>query len=167
MTVREAILLAVPVFAAHARGGPSAVRGELERAGVPAGLAAEVVEFLPLALARALLDGMGVRFADHYVRRTAQGRVVGQKLLADEPVYREGLAVADEVSRMGEDAFMAVAGRSEEYRAVSRALNAGARAEELECPPPVVLANHDDRRAFDDTSGGPQPRARAWWQFWK
>ena len=50
---------------------------------------------------------------------------------------------------------------------VSRALNAGSRAEDLECPPPVVLANDEDRRAFDDTSGGTQPRAKAWWQFWK
>jgi hypothetical protein len=167
MTVRDAILSAIPVFAAHPQGGPSDVRAGLEAAGVPAGLAAEVVEFLPLALARAMLHGMGVRFSDHYVRQTAQGQVIGQKLLADEPVYREGLAIADEVIGMGEDAFMAVAGRSEEYRAVNRALNAGSRAEELECRPPILLANYDDRRAFDDTSGGRQPRAKAWWQFWK
>jgi hypothetical protein len=167
MTVRDAILLAIPVFAAHPRGGLSDVRAGLEAAGVPAGLAAEIVEFLPLALARAMLNGMGVRFADHYVRQTAQGKVIGQKLLADEPVYREGLAIAGEVSGMGEDAFMAVAGWSPEYRAVGRAMNAGSRAEDLECPPPVVLANYEDRRAFDDTSGGTQPRAKGWWQFWK
>src|SRR6476469_8731082 len=125
MTVRDAILLAVPVFAAHDRGDPSAVRGELEKAGIPAGLAAEIVEFLPVALARAMLEGMGIQFADHYVRQTAQGRVIGQKLLADEPVYREGLAVADEISAMGGEAFMAVAGWSPEYQAINRAMNSG------------------------------------------
>jgi len=145
----------------------SDARRSTERAGIPASLAAEIVEFLPLALARAMLDGMGITFADHYVRRTAQGAVIGRKPLADEPVYREGLAIAGEISRQGADAFMAVAGWSPEYQAISRAMNAGSRAEDLECPPPVVLAHHDDRRAFDDTSGGPQPRARAWWQFWK
>lgn len=167
MTVREAILLAVPVFAAHARGGPSDLRGELEQAGIPAQLAAEIVEFLPVALARAMLHGMGIRFADHYLRQTAQGRVIGQKLLADEPVYREGLVIADEISSMGEDLFMAVAGWSSEYRAISRAMNSGSQAEDLEFAPLVVLANDGDRRHFDDTSGGTQPRAKAWWQFWK
>lgn len=166
MTVRDAILLAIPVFEAIPNGDPSDLRAGLVASGVPAGLAAGLVDFLPLAFARALLDGMGVRFADHYVRRTAQGRVIGTKPLADEPVYREGLAVACEVSGMGEGAFLAVAERSEEYRAVSRALNAGRRADDLECLPPVVSAGHDDRRSFDDTSGGRQPRERPWWRPW-
>jgi hypothetical protein len=167
MTNREAILLAVPLFAAHARGGPSAVRSELGKAGVPAPLAAEIVEFLPVALARAMLDGMGITFADHYVRQTAQGRVIGEKLLGDEPVYCEGLAIAGEISGMGEDVFMAVACWSPEYQAINRAMNAGSRAEDLQCAPPVMLANHEDQRTFDDTSGGAQPQVKPWWQFWK
>lgn len=167
MTARDAIRLAIPVFAANPRGGPVDLRAGLAAAGVPAALAAEVVEFLPLAVARAMLDGMGIRFADHYVRQTAQGKVIGTKLLADEPVYQEGLAIAGEISGMGEDVFLAVAGRSPEYQAVNRAMNAGSRAQDLECPPPVMLADYDDGRAFDDTSGGPQLRAGAWWQFWK
>ena len=130
-------------------------------------MAAEIVEFLPVALARALLDGMGIRFADHYVRQTAQGRVIGTKRLTDEPVYREGLALAAEIGGLGEDVFLAVAGRSPEYRAVSRALNTGRRAEDLECPLVVVTANHEDQRTFDDISGGQQPRSEKWWQFWK
>ena len=116
MTVRDAILLAMPVFVAHARDGSSAVRGELKKAGIPAKLAAEIVEFLPLALARAMLEGMGVQFADHYVRQTAQGHVVGQKPLADEPVFREGLAIAGQISGGVNGEFMAVAGLSPEYR---------------------------------------------------
>ena len=102
MTVREAILRAVPVFASHAGGGPDALRDELNKVGIPIALAAEVVEFLPIAVARAMLDGMGVVFADHYVRQTAQGQIIGHKRLDEEPVYREGLSMADEISRMGE-----------------------------------------------------------------
>lgn len=168
MTVREAIVLAIPVFAARAEGGLFAIREELQRAGVPPRLAAEIVEFLPLALARALLDGMGIHFEDHYVRQTTGGRVIGQKLLTDEPVFREGLAIANEVSPDG-DAFLAVAGWSVEYRAINQAMNSGARPEDLRCAPPVVFAEYDDERRFDDTSGGvqPQAKARAWWQFWK
>ena len=166
MTVREAIMLAMPVFSGHARGGRSVIRDELEKAGIPRKLAAEIVEFLPLALARAMLGGMGVHFEDHYVRQTAGGRVIGRKPLADEPVFREGLAVAGELSAGGE-AFVAVAGFSAEYQAINKALNAGSRPEDLRCAPPVVFAEHDDDRAFDDTSGGTQPRAKSWWQFWK
>src|SRR5579871_4685320 len=118
MTVRDAVRLAVPAFVAAGRHGPSAVRAALEEAGVPGALAAEIVEFLPLALARAMLHGLGIGFADHYVRQTAQGHVIGQKLLADEPVYREGLQAADEIGAMGTEVFLAVAGWSPEYRAV-------------------------------------------------
>src|SRR5687767_15971524 len=165
MTVRDAILLSVPVFAANTGGGPDALRAELAAAGIPPRLAAEVAEFLPLAVARAMLDGMGVHFEDHYVRTIDGGRVVGEKRLADEPVFREGLTIAGEISVMGQDEFMAVAGWSSEYRAIQEALAAGARAEDLRCPVPVVYARGGDRRAFDDTSGGRQLR-RAWWRFW-
>jgi hypothetical protein len=166
MTVRDAILLAPPVFAAHARGGLPAIRLGLEEAGIPSRLAIEIIEFLPLALARALLDGMGVHFEDYYVRHTSGGRVIGQKLLADEPVFREGLGVANEMSGDGA-AYLAVAGWSAEYQAINRAMNAGSRPEDLRCAQPVVFADHDDERRFDDTSGGVQPRERTWWQFWK
>ena len=164
MTVREAILRAVPVFAAHAGGGPGELRDELTAAGLSAALAAEVVEFLPIAVARAMLNGMGVRFADHYVRQTAQGQVIGQKRLDDEPVYREGLAMADEIGRMGDAALTAVVNFSSEYQAISKALSGGKRPEDLTCAPPVMLANNDDARAFDDTSGG--AARKPWWKLW-
>jgi hypothetical protein len=164
MTVREAILRAVPVFAAHAGGGPDELRAELTGAGLSAALAAEVVEFLPIAVARAVLNGMGVRFADHYVRQTAQGHVIGQKRLDEEPVYCEGLVMADEIGRMGDGTLMAVVNYSPEYHAVSKALNSGSRPEELTCAPPTMLANNDDRRAFDDTTGG--TARKPWWKLW-
>jgi hypothetical protein len=166
MTVREAILLAMPQFVQHARGGLSVIRSELEKAGISPQLATEIIEFLPLALARAMLEGMGVHFEDYYVRQTAQGRVIGEKLLADEPVFREALTLADELSGGGE-AFVAVAGWSTEYQAINKAMNSGSRPEDLQCAPPVVFAEHDDDRPFDDTSSGTQPRAKPWWQFWK
>lgn len=166
MTVRDAILLSIPVFEAHQRDGLTDLRTGLEAAGIPRALAADVVDFLPLAMVRSVLDGMGVRFADHYVRQTAQGRVIGTRPLAAEPVFQEGVAIACEVSCLGSAGFQAVVARSEEYRAVGRALDAGGRAEDLECHPPVVSAGHDDRRAFDDTCGGRQPRRRAWWRPW-
>ena len=167
MTVRDAILRAVPVFVAQTQGDLYSIRTALEGAGIPPSLAAELIEFLPLAVARAMLNGMGIRFEDYYVRKTAQGRIIGEKKLVDEPVYREGLAMADEIGRMADGVFMAVAGWSSEYRAISRAMNAGSDPTELAFGPPTMHANNDDRRAFDDTSSGSQERAKPWWRFWK
>lgn len=167
MTVREAILQAIPIFVAQPNRDVYALRLDLEDAGIPSNLAVEIVEFLPIAAARAMLDGMGITFTDHYIRQTSQGHVIGQKLLADEPVYREGLAMAEEIMRMGQEKFMAVAGMSREFRNVNKALNSGASADTLRCAPPVVLAHGDDDRTFDDTSGGVQRKDKTWWQFWK
>jgi hypothetical protein len=164
MTVREAILRAIPIFAAHNGRGPDELRLELARGGLPAAIAAEIVEFLPLAVARAMLNGMGVRFSEHYVRQTAQGRVIGQKPLHNEPVFREGLAMADEISRMGEPTFLSVVNLSPEYQAISKALSSGAQPDQLSCAPPTMLANNDDARSFNDTSAGAPPKR--WWKFW-
>ncbi|MBA4189293.1 MAG: hypothetical protein C0467_14955 [Planctomycetaceae bacterium] len=167
MTVREAILKAVPVFVAQSQRDEYALRRKLVESGIPASLAAEIVEFVPLATARALLDGMGIQFADYYIRQTSQGRVIGQKALADEPLYREGLAMADEIVRMGQDTFMAIAGWSHEYQQINIAMNSGSKPGDLRCSPPVMIANNEDRREFDDTSSGTQQKEKGWWQFWK
>jgi len=166
MTVRDAIRRAVPVFVAQSKGDLYSIRSALEDAGISASLAAELIEFLPLAVARAMLNGMGIRFEDYYVRKTEQGRVIGEKKLLDEPVYREGLAMADEIGRMEDGVFMAVAGWSSEYRAISRAMHAGTDPASLSFGPPTMHAHNDDRRAFNDTSTGSQERARPWWRFW-
>jgi hypothetical protein len=167
MTARDAILRAVPVFVAQPEGDLYTIRTALVGAGIPVGISAEIIEFLPLAIARAMLNGMGIHFEDYYIRKTEHGRVVGEKKLLDEPVYREALAMADEIGRMADGVFMAVAGWSSEYRAVSKAMNSGKQPDELSFGPPTMLANNDDRRAFDDTSSGVQQKAKAWWQFWK
>lgn len=164
MTATEAVHRAVPVFTAHPDADVYALRDELVTSGIPAELAADIAEFLPLAVARAVLDGMGIRFADEYVRQTPQGRVLGRKNLADEPVYREGLAVAGELSGIGDNEFLALVQRSPEYRAVRKALAAGAKPEDLECGPPTMIANQDDVRSFGDQPARPD---KSWWQFWK
>lgn len=162
MTVTEAIHRAVPVFVAHPDADVYLVRTKLVEAGISIKMAADIVEFLPIAVARAVMEGMGIRFSDEYVRQTAQGRVIEHKNLADEPVFREGLAVAGELSAYGDEMFQALVRRSPEYRAVSQALEAGSRPEELICAPPTMIANEDDRRSFGASSSG-----KSWWQFWK
>ena len=164
ITVAEAIRRAVPVFTAYPGEDVYVIRDELVKAGVPPRLAADVVEFLPLAVARAVMDGMGIHFAEEYVRRSPQGRVIEQKRLTDEPVYREALAAAAEISGMGDTVFQALVERSPEYRAVRTALDGGARADDLSCGMPIMIENPDDLRLF-----GREQRTgeKSWWQFWK
>jgi hypothetical protein len=57
-----------------------------------------------------------------------------------------------------QDVFLAVAGRSPEFRAVNQALHAGSRAEDLECSPPVLVWSEEV------TGAGAPPKS--WWQFW-
>jgi hypothetical protein len=54
---------AVPVFVAHAASDVGTLLAALEEAGIAKSIAADLVEFLPLALARSVLEGTGVRFA--------------------------------------------------------------------------------------------------------
>jgi hypothetical protein len=166
MTAWEGIVPSIPVFAAHARGVLTDVRAELVQAGVPPALAAEVVEFLPLALARALLDGMGVRFADHCARRTARysGLKPATAMNSNSPRLLTSPAVAKPSRKTGSSdrSFLPITRPS----AVCRTLNSGCPAEGIEVGPPVLLANDRDQRPFDDTSGGPQPRARRRWRLW-
>ncbi|MDB5307858.1 MAG: hypothetical protein JWO38_2060 [Gemmataceae bacterium] len=164
MTVTEAIRRAVPVFAAHPTADVYFIRDRLVSDGIPVPLAADIVEFLPLAVARAVLDGMGIRFADEYVRQTPRGQTVGLKKLMDEPVYREGLTVAGEISEMGDEVFLALIERSPEYQAIRKALDTGARPEDLECAAPTMIATDGDVRP---SSRLPGRTDKAWWQFWR
>ena len=98
-----------------------------------------LVEFVPLAFGRSLLDGMGIRFEDDYVRVDAGGNERMRRRLADEPVYVAALKLAPIVMQsMGQDAFMAIAGRSSELQAVNAALNAGSAPADLQASTPVL-----------------------------
>lgn len=165
MTVSEAVRRAVPVFISNPDADVYDIRAGLVGAGIPTDLAADIVDFLPLAVARAMMDGMGIRFADEYVRQAPGGRVLGRKKLDDEPVYREGMAIAGELSGIGDETFVALVRRSPEYRAVSKALDAGADPASLEYDPPTLTAAGDDRRFPGGLPGG--QTTKAWWQFWK
>ena len=102
---------------------------------------------------------------DGHRRQTAQGQVIGQKPLADEPVFHEGLAMADEICRMGEETLMAVVNWSSEYRTLSRMISSGSNPSDLVCSPPVMLANNDDSRTFADTVAE-DTKQKPWWKFW-
>ena len=153
------------------RHGEGARDGDGRRGEVGLGpVAARSPATVPLEQPGAALRRLAGSKAAHLARAARAGLPVLPGFVI--PYGGDGDTVAlrrawHELSAGGEE-FVAVAGRSAEYQAINQALNAGSRPEDLRCAPPVVFAEHDDDRDFDDTSGGTQPRAnKSWWQFWK
>jgi len=165
--VRDAILRAVPVFQANQQASLWDIRDRLVEAGVPRALATDLIEFLPLALSRAVLQGMGIGSKDYYIRMLPSGEALSPKKLVDEPVFREGLGMAGEIRRGGEAGFLAVLLCSSEFTAVNDALNAGSKPENLDHAPQIIMARDDDTRTFDPPSEIAVKPAKAWWRFWK
>jgi len=165
--VREAILRAVPVFQANQQASLWDIRDRLVEAGIPRALATDLIEFLPLALSRAALQGMGIGFKDYFIRVLPSGETLPPKKLADEPVFREGLAMAGEVRRGGRAGFLAVLQCSSEFVAVNNALNAGSKPENFEHAPQIIMTREDDPRSFTHPSKTAVKQERPWWRFWR
>ena len=100
----------------------------LVKAGLAEGDAAAMLQLLPLAFGRVLLLEMGVeRFEDEFQVKDDRGEWVSFRL-SDQPAYREGMKLALAAFYHGalpRTAFAAVATRSAEVGAASKALDAG------------------------------------------
>jgi hypothetical protein len=160
---KEAIRQALPVFVTYKGTSLAGLVSALERQGFSRTLALELGEFLPLAFARAVLEGKGLRFPDYYVRVDGQGRERARRKLLQEPVFREALGMVLEVRQEGTDTLMAVAKRSAELHAINQALRSGKRAEQLVLNPPALSWSDDQEPKKKTQARTP----KAWWQFWK
>jgi len=94
MDAAIAVERALPLFSAITPNDWSALRSALRKAGVPAGLAADVAAFMPIAFGRELLDGMGVDFSPDYAVNDGGGLAGVAGKLADHPVYAAAAARA-------------------------------------------------------------------------
>ena len=156
MNTKTALERALPILVEHAGIDLDILRLYLIRAGLSRLQTTDVVEFVPLAFGRALMDGMGVQFDDEYVRVDDAGKERLRKKLADEPMFAAALAAAPEVMRdSGQDAFAAIAMQSSELQAVNQALNAGVSADGLIASVPVMVWSDE-----------PPAPAKPWWKFW-
>lgn len=163
MEIIEAIELALPVFHEHKDSTWKTLGEALKAAGIPANISDRLLEFMPLAFARAFVDGLGIEFGEYYIRFDPKTRKKVSKRLVDEPVYRESLSFAFSLiaEKKAGDEFTAVVFRSSEFVAMNKAMNEGSRPEELVSSPPVLLWDAEaDERAKREAS---KPK----WKFWK
>jgi hypothetical protein len=163
---KEEIMRAVPVFAANKGSTSAGVVAALQRAGFDKSRAIDLMEFLPIAFARASLQGKGIQFAEYYVRVDDKKRERSRKKLIDEPVYREALGLVMEVKRQGKEVIMAIASRSPELPVINQALQTGSRPEQVKLKPPA-LPWSDDHKEPPKPKPKPQKGPKRWWQFWK
>jgi hypothetical protein len=118
--------------------------GEIHRTlvadGIEPAVAARLVEFLPMAYCRLLLERSGARFSDMYRRRLNDGQISAEKPLSSEPLWNAVLAFArDEVGRGIPPAdLLAVAGRSAEFDVANQLLNRGSKLKDIAFVPVVL-----------------------------
>jgi hypothetical protein len=105
--------------------------------GADAALAEKLVDFVPIAFGRPVLERLGVRASEEGV--LVVGGVERRFRLMADPVFADAVALAREAYTRGSmpgDVFRAVVMRGAELRAVNEALTAGAKAQDLSLSAP-------------------------------
>lgn len=141
MQLHDAVNKAIAAFHTRRESDEHEIVEMLVASGIEKPLAAKLVEFVPLAFFRAMMEESGVQFADYFLRLGPEGKPADERKLNQEPVYMEALKMAlaeAKAGRGGED-YLAVARRSAEFQAINNALHDGAKLEDLVCAPPVLL----------------------------
>jgi hypothetical protein len=162
MEILEAIQLAIPIFHEHKDSTWKTLGEALKEAGIPASLSNRLLEFMPLAFARAFVDGLGIEFGEYYIRFDPKTDKKVSKRLTDEPVFTESFSYASSLiaGKQEGNEFTAVVFRSSEFVAMNKAMNDGSRPEDLVSSPPVMLWDGES-----DEQGKPAP-AKPKWKFW-
>ena len=116
----------IGLFVENAGKEDSELIAHLIHQGVAERIAERLVAFLPLAFGRVVIENTArVTFSDKFeVYATGE-----EKTLSQEPVYSEAFRLARDIYRSGQiprEQFLAVANRSAELGAVTKALSDGA-----------------------------------------
>jgi hypothetical protein len=107
--------------------------------GMDSAIAARLVEFLPMAYSRLLLDSLGARFSGAFQRRLPNGESTEKRFLSSEPMWNAVVGFSRNEAERGVSRaeLIAVAKRSAEFAAANQLLNAGAKLEDLVFTPVV------------------------------
>jgi hypothetical protein len=137
------------------------VRKALINAGVEEALGSRLVEFVPMAFGRALLEASGAQFPETYQRYGRDGKISPARALGSQPVWRAAAEYARRALERGLSVDeMLVAKRSAEYRVADELLSDGSRLEDLRLTVPLFGWP-------DEADDEPLPPAKPWWNFWR
>jgi hypothetical protein len=170
---------AVAELAAILLASPDASEEEiynaLTRRGLTKGIADRTYKLTQIAWGRVFLDDLGITFLDQYYCLNAQGCVVEDGRLTDEPYFQAASRLAGE--SIHTSAFLRLALASADVHNINELLKAGSKPENLlvsasfvflAMPTPeglraaqvVMDAHHEEIRRTHKRK--PKP----WWRFW-
>lgn len=172
MTPERTVILLTELLAADAPADEEALVAPLVEAGVPEGEAERAIRFTQIAWGRALLEALDLSLAPRYLCLGAEGEVLEEGRLADEPYYA---AAAHEAGQhRQQDYFARFASTAADVQAVYGALREGSEPRSLTIGPSVVfleppteegLARAQDelaRRTPEEATATKKP----WWRPW-
>jgi hypothetical protein len=111
---------------------------QLVREGLDRQLAARLVEFIPMAFCRILLEKSGARLSSSFVR-LIPGGVTREQPLSSNRVWNEVFAFAvSAVGRVPANALLTLAGRSAEFQAANELLHNGSKLKDLAFTPSLL-----------------------------
>ncbi len=151
----------IDYLTAHPDADDEAIADSLTRSGLEQFRAFELLIWVPMAFGRAVLEGPDFRLPGTFRSMSPEGQKMTRRRLADEPVYVEARRIATEVGRekFSKNTFLAIAGRSAEFKAVNDALLHGSELKNLQPAEPVI--------SFPDQPSKPETNtSRSWWKFW-
>lgn len=156
--MKTEINTAVQLFLDHREASESELVDKICTATRDRDLAERLVEFVPLGFGRVILGKMGVVSPDRFVRMFDNGEFSAECPLDAEPLWKPVVAFAKQAeTRMSKDEFFAVAGRSAEVDAVTKAIQAGSNPKNLVGSAPILMRE----------APMPAPPVKKPWQFWK
>ena len=121
-------------------------------------LAERLIEFLPLAFGRVLLTKWGVTLPGYFVRMLDNGGFTPECPLDAEPLWKPAVAFARKAqTAMSKEEFYAIAARSAEVDAATKAMQAGSDPKNLVGATPILMR---------EAPMPPSPPKKSW-QFWK
>jgi hypothetical protein len=111
---------AIEVLLANPQADQDATLAALVAEGFTPREAWRAYQFLPIAFIHVALRGSGVRFEPSYLLMNPETAARTQHRFEDEPLYVEGVKVAERLVATGYSArqFLPVLGRSAEYHAI-------------------------------------------------
>jgi hypothetical protein len=171
MTPEKAVGHLVQILWSSSGPAEDAIYRAMAIAGVPARVADRAYKFALMACGCVFLSELGVRFANEYMCLNAQGDIVEQGALENEPHFAEAMRIA---RRAPDRALMSFALLSADVQAVNEALKAGSEARHLQLATPLLFMEPPTPAGFDRARriaagqiGVPQTKQRKpWWRFW-
>lgn len=156
------IAIALRVFKAGPRKPNAEMIEDLVGAGLNRRLAVQLFLLLPVAYCRTMFEPHGVHFPDYFQLSDESGAVIVSIPFSSVSFLSDALAAA-KMSCDGDESFIAVAGRSAEFRAVNQLLLSGAELKNISCSAGLMSRKH-----FEEYVTPPPPGRRpAWWKFWE